>query len=529
MSSEMDDALPALVTRKARAALENVPFGTEVVVLTLSGALSPIHVGHIQCLHVAKQTVSAAGRRHVVLGLLAPSSASYLRAKLGSEALSLRERVALCETATNTSPWVGVLSWGIASSQNVSRQACRLLQCAFPDFEWVGVQVVGADFALKAMLHERADASNRFVCLPREGLTGEEAVMQTRLRSTDHFLVADPEAVRKVSSTAVRNMVRAGAWDELAASQMLHPGVCLRLQAMLQGLQHAQHEPPAQRRFIEVVACPHSAIKVARWTPSGLFGGVLKGWECLRNILRTQQSGSSIGTPARAAAVGREGMEYVYHAEVSAWLPKGISVENWRQQQQPINDDSTDKETVSGSVQANTKLIGISGASRAGKSTLARLLVERLASEGLRTTVVQQDSYFDVRCMDLSAFDGLGNWEAPEALDHVAFADAVHSNSSEGVDLVIAEGFQAFHDPSLVASMDLKIWLDIGKAAAHDRRMRTSHVPEQYFQDAIWPHHVKYRARVLTQDDNFIKIDTEKHPPSIVLGKVLPHVLALFN
>ena len=73
--------------------------------------------------------------------------------------------------------------------------------------------------------------------------------------------------------------------------------------------------------------------------------------------------------------------------------------------------------------------------------------------------------------------DGLGSWEAPE--------------------VVLCEGFQAFHDESLTAQMGLRVWLHVSENTARVRRMATSPVPPGYFEECIWACRCEYRARVL--------------------------------
>jgi len=129
-----------------------------------------------------------------------------------------------------------------------------------------------------------------------------------------HFLLTPRGAVHEVSSTAVRALAKAGKWDELTASGMLHRSVCAFL---------------LQKRWLRPV------------------------------------------------------------------------------------------------------VVGISGASRSGKSTLSSALAEQLAAGGLRVAVQCQDRYFDHGAISSSAarldeFDGLGNWETPDAIDHARFtADAL--------------------------------------------------------------------------------------------------------
>jgi len=87
--------------------------------------------------------------------------------------------------------------------------------------------------------------------------------------------------------------------------------------------------------------------------------------------------------------------------------------------------------------------------------------------------------------------------------------------------VLLVEGFQAFHDPSLVSEMDLQLWLDVREGTARERRMRTSPVPPDYFEGAIWKEHVAYRQRVL--GGGVVMIDAEDSPTA-VLAEVLEHV-----
>lgn len=81
-------------------------------------------------------------------------------------------------------------------------------------------------------------------------------------------------------------------------------------------------------------------------------------------------------------------------------------------------------------------------------------------------------------------------------------------------DIVLLEGFQAFHDAALVALTGLRIWLDISKDVARERRERTKPVPPGYFESAIWKEHTKYRARALA-DGGALVVDAEQNPESV--------------
>lgn len=95
-------------------------------------------------------------------------------------------------------------------------------------------------------------------------------------------------------------------------------------------------------------------------------------------------------------------------------------------------------------------------------------------------------------------------------MDHARYAAAVReAHASRDVRVVITEGFQAFHDPSLVDQMDLTVWLDVGEETARERRMRTSPVEPDYFDTKLWPSHLEYRSRALLNTPSAVRLDGE--------------------
>jgi hypothetical protein len=136
-------------------------------------------------------------------------------------------------------------------------------------------------------------------------------------------------------------------------------------------------------------------------------------------------------------------------------------------------------------------LIGISGCSRSGKSTLAARLKSELAS--LEVVVIAQDDFF---LAPEAIADG--DWDAPGAIDHEAFALAVRAAVGDpDVDVVLAEGFQAFHLPCLTAEMALRFWITLSESSALARRRSTYGNRRRYFEQRVWPNHLEYRSRAL--------------------------------
>mmetsp|Transcript_7576 Transcript_7576/g.21696 ORF Transcript_7576/g.21696 Transcript_7576/m.21696 type:complete len:140 (+) Transcript_7576:112-531(+) len=73
---------------------------TRVAVLMLSGALNPVHNGHLEAMEVCRAAIETFFGVAVVQGYVIPSSERYVdgkQAKKGQPSLSLADRVTLCE------------------------------------------------------------------------------------------------------------------------------------------------------------------------------------------------------------------------------------------------------------------------------------------------------------------------------------------------------------------------------------------------------------------------------------------------
>ena len=107
-----------------------------------------------------------------------------------------------------------------------------------------------------------------------------------------------------------------------------------------------------------------------------------------------------------------------------------------------------------------------------------------------------------------------GDWEATQAIDHGRFAHEVRESRAHRSgcqsDIVIVEGFQAFHDEEIVALMDLRLWLSVSEATCRRRRAATSPVPPGYFDGVLWPSHVAYRERILNSTADIVRLDSDE-------------------
>lgn len=142
-------------------------------------------------------------------------------------------------------------------------------------------------------------------------------------------------------------------------------------------------------------------------------------------------------------------------------------------------------------------IVGIAGASGAGKSLLARLLFERLSAGRFPHDIgiLNEDSYYRDRS-DLSLPDREKiNYDHPDALEHDLLVEhllelragravdvpqynyALHNRSPETVRLVpprllILEGILILHVAALVERLDLRVFVDVPLDICLTRRLR---------------------------------------------------------
>mmetsp|Transcript_64511 Transcript_64511/g.200012 ORF Transcript_64511/g.200012 Transcript_64511/m.200012 type:complete len:493 (-) Transcript_64511:96-1574(-) len=187
---------------------------TQLGVVVLPGSFNPPHRDHLRCLELAREVLEARGVA-VLAGFLQPSSDRYLVHKVGAErAMCLRQRVLACHIAVReASGWIGVWCSGAANGEMAadscgkfcSAQARQVLEAA--GLRSIGAHVVcGADFVVR--YGWRAIAQPRVV-ITRPGTDlppGEPP---------EGWLVARADSAGDASSTAVRELICRGEWEEL--------------------------------------------------------------------------------------------------------------------------------------------------------------------------------------------------------------------------------------------------------------------------------------------------------------------------
>lgn len=201
-------------------------------------------------------------------------------------------------------------------------------------------------------------------------------------------------------------------------------------------------------------------------------------------------------------------------------------------------------------------IIGISGPSCSGKTTVARVLCQILASKTTKTVqILHQDDFYKPEAdipVKITRAGKVVNWDCPEALEfdkfvhtlntyrqHGAFpkdiredldkrakedkndsgnsgvSDSVIKNALSRVksfdkDILIVDGFMMYHSKKVLDLLDVAIlFRGSHDALKHRRESRSGYVtlegfwkdPEYYFDDVVWPEFVSTHKQ-LFKDEN---------------------------
>ena len=119
-------------------------------IIILSGALNPVHTGHIKILCASKNYIETNINKKVVNGFLCPSSDTYVKSKLGNHAIKLKHRSVLSNILINDTKndWIKVYNKGIASSFKLSCEIYQKYKNIYGD-DLIIYEICGTDCALK--------------------------------------------------------------------------------------------------------------------------------------------------------------------------------------------------------------------------------------------------------------------------------------------------------------------------------------------------------------------------------------------
>jgi len=167
----------------------------------------------------------------------------------------------------------------------------------------------------------------------------------------------------------------------------------------------------------------------------------------------------------------------------------------------------------------NILIIGISGTTNSGKSTLATMLQSSLSGvkvmgqeTGVKVTVKGQDTYFREPGDPLVPVTekGVENWDCLGALHMDKMTgDVIDWTASQGVGppqthVLIIEGFLMFTYRPLNQLFHKKYFINVDYSVAADRRLYRSYDPPDppgYFENVAWVEYKKHLSDIDNQKD----------------------------
>lgn len=157
----------------------------------------------------------------------------------------------------------------------------------------------------------------------------------------------------------------------------------------------------------------------------------------------------------------------------------------------------------------STKVIGISGCTNSGKTTLAKRLQNSLPN----AIVLEQDNFYyqDNNLLDYLHDLQSYNYDVITAIDVIKLRKELQNLINSGLNkYIIIEGCFIFDDEDLSNSMHKKYFLYVPKEESWKRRKNRSYeYPDrpEYLENCVWPEYLKYRDRCDKYHKDIIYVD----------------------
>ena len=130
--------------------------------------------------------------------------------------------------------------------------------------------------------------------------------------------------------------------------------------------------------------------------------------------------------------------------------------------------------------------VGICGATRSGKTTLAKNIIQYLKSD--EKHLIHLDDFFSLELL----YEHKNNWEIPEVIEWRYLIEDMENEKYTINYLkkkyVVTEGFLLFKKP-LFYKFNKSIFIWVSKEESKKRRMETKPVTEEYFENLVWPNY----------------------------------------
>lgn len=137
-------------------------------------------------------------------------------------------------------------------------------------------------------------------------------------------------------------------------------------------------------------------------------------------------------------------------------------------------------------------IIGIGGASRSGKTTLARMIVNYFRDNGHTAINLYQDDFVFPTTKIPMVRDKI-DWERPESINFDLLKEVVDFYKTK-FEVLVVDGFLAFYDEDLNNRYDQRIFVSISKETYLKRKeedLRWGPIPRWFF-DHIWESYLSY-------------------------------------
>ncbi|MFY0686031.1 MAG: hypothetical protein JXQ90_02640 [Cyclobacteriaceae bacterium] len=137
-------------------------------------------------------------------------------------------------------------------------------------------------------------------------------------------------------------------------------------------------------------------------------------------------------------------------------------------------------------------IIGIGGASRSGKSTLAAFIKNFFEKKNEPTIILDQDN-FVLPEPKLPQIKGHPDWDHPDGMDWLALNRAIRAAAKQHQHTII-EGIFAFYNPDLAVHYNKMICMSVDQKTFHLRREKETRwgVEPDWYTDHVWQSHLQF-------------------------------------